>query len=69
MRSYRIYSLNAQGHICLAHEFQCRDDLDALAEGERLSDKSDVEVREGGRLVARVKCGNAPLDERDHQSL
>ena len=41
----------------------------ALAEGERLSDKSAVEVWDGSRLVARVKPGNAALNAQDSYSL
>jgi hypothetical protein len=69
MRNYRICSLDVQGHIFDAFELVCRDDLDALAEGERLSDKSAVEVWEGCRLVARVKPGNASLTAQDSYSL
>jgi VCBS repeat-containing protein len=69
MRNYRICSLDVQGHIFYAFELACRDDLDALAEGERLSDDSAVEVWDGSRLVARVKPGNASLTVQDSYSL
>ncbi len=69
MHRYRICSLDVQGQIFDAFELACRDDLDALAEGERLSDKSAVEVWDGSRLVARVKPGNAALNTQDSYSL
>jgi hypothetical protein len=69
MHNDRICSLDPQGRIFQAFELSCRDDLDALAEGERLSDKSAVEVWDGSRLVARVKPGNAALNAQDSYSL
>lgn len=69
MKHYRIYSLNHRGGISLAHDLHCADDLDALRQGEKLSAENPVEIWQGSRRVARVKAGNAPLDERDQQSL
>ena len=69
MQQYKICSLNPVGHIEFAHDINCRDDLDALAEGERISSSNDVEIWQGARLVARVKQGNAPLTAADHFSL
>jgi hypothetical protein len=69
MRGYRIFLLDSQGHIYLSHEVECRDDLAALAEGEKLSSKSAVEVWEDGRLVARVKAQNMALNAEDRLSL
>jgi hypothetical protein len=69
MRRYRIYALDEAGRVSQSHNFDCRDDLLALAEGERLSQANAVEVWEGARLVARVKPGNAPLDTQDNRSL
>ena len=69
MRRYRIYALDEAGRVARSHDFDCRDDLLALAEGERQSDANAVEVWEGARLVARVKPGNAPLDTQDSRSL
>jgi hypothetical protein len=42
-----------------------RDDLDALAEAERLSATHAVEIWDGERRVARVKKGNLPLASMD----
>ena len=69
MRDYRIFLLDSQGHIYLSHEVQCRDDLAALAEGEKLSSKSAVEVWDESRLVARVKAKNMALNSEDRRSL
>lgn len=69
MKRYRINCLDSHGHITLAQEVACRDDLDALAEAERLCEHNDVEVWDQSRLVARVKAGNAPLNAQDHLSL
>ena len=69
MRHYRIYSIDGGGHLHHAEDFDCRDDLLALAEGERLSSKNAVEVWDERRFVARVKIGNAPLTAQDHCSL
>lgn len=69
MRNYRICSLDDVGRIFHAFELSCRDDLNALAEGERISEESAVEVWDGARLVARVKQGNAALNAQDSHSL
>ena len=69
MNQYKICSLDPVGRIEFAHDIHCRDDLDALAEGERICTKNDVEIWQGARLVARVKQGNAPLSATDHFSL
>jgi hypothetical protein len=44
------------------------DDLDALEEAENLSGEFEVEVWRQGRLVARIKKGNAPLNTQDRVS-
>lgn len=69
MKRYRICSLDTDGQITLVFEMACRDDLDALAEGESIAARNRVEVWDGRRLVARVKPGNAPLDAHDRQCL
>ena len=69
MRRYRICALDEAGRVSRSLNFDCRDDLLALAEGERLSNANAVEVWEGSRLVARVKHGNAPLNAQDSRSL
>jgi hypothetical protein len=67
MRVYRVYSMNEEGRILLAHEVRCNDDLAALAEAEKYSEDNATEVWEGGRLVARVKLSNAELNAQDSQ--
>jgi hypothetical protein len=69
MTSYSIHSLDDQGRVALSHAIRCRDDLDALSEGERRSVRHAVEIFHGSRLVARVKRGNAPLNTEDSHSL
>lgn len=46
-----------------AHCF--KDDLDALDEARRRTKEFDVQIWQGDQKVARVKRGNAPLNERD----
>lgn len=69
LRTYRINSLDITGRIAFAHEIACRDDLDALAEGERCCADNALEIWDGARLVARIKQGNIPLNAQDHHSL
>lgn len=69
MQHYKLYSLDARGRIAQAHDFECRDDLAALAEGEKECADHNVEIWQGSRLVARVKQGNAPLNTQDRRSL
>lgn len=69
MRVYRLNALDIAGGILFMRNYRCRDDLEALAEGERICTLHQVEVWEGPRLVARLKRGNAPLDARDRTSL
>ena len=69
MKYYRIHSLDGDGRVAFAQGYNCADDLLALAEGERHSEKHAIEVWEGMRLVARVKAGNKSLDASDQHSL
>lgn len=69
MRHYRVYSLDPAGHIALAQDVQCQDDLEALSWAEQAAAHESVEVWQGARLVAKVKPGNAPLDGNDRTSL
>lgn len=69
MRTYQINALDISGRILFAQPFRCRDDLEALTEGERCSRLHPVEIRDGSRLVARVKLGNSPLNSGDRRSL
>jgi hypothetical protein len=49
-----------------ARAFQ--DDLDALDEAVNQAIECDVQVWQGNKKLARVKKGNAPLNERDRYS-
>lgn len=69
MPLYRICSSAPEGAPSALLEIACRDDLDALAAGEKLAAVSEVEVWDGERLVARVKLGNELLETEDPQSL
>jgi hypothetical protein len=56
------------GHAALERDHRFRDDLDALDAAIVQSGDSDIEVWQAGRLIARVKKGNAPLTEKDRVS-
>jgi len=56
------------GQAAFERDHQFRDDLDALDAAIGQSDTSDVEIWHEGKLIARVKKGNAPLTERDRVS-
>lgn len=68
MKRYRICCLDSQGHISLAYEALCADDLDALDDAEQHCATGDVEVWDGNRLVARVVAKTAPLTAQDMRS-
>jgi hypothetical protein len=53
---YRIYKLNAQGHVTgHALVLNCEKDADVIRKVESLVDGHDVEILEGTRLVGRMK--------------
>ena len=56
------------GHNAFERDHQFRDDLDALDAAIGQSHNSDVEIWQAGKLIARVKKGNAPLTEKDRVS-
>jgi hypothetical protein len=57
MRQYKIYIVDDQNHISLAHDFEGPDDLSALDKANTFSDAHVVEVWQQARLVARVAKG------------
>ncbi len=58
MPDYRIYKLNAQGHVTgPALVLVCEKDADVIRKVESLIDGHDVEILEQSRLVARLKSG------------
>jgi hypothetical protein len=69
MRDYRFNFVDFEGRITHAKAVQCLDDLDALAEGERVACTDMIEIWDGSRIVARVKPGNAPLQAGDTKCL
>ena len=69
MTSYSFRSFDLRGADALSQNLACEDDLAALAEGVRRSEKWSIEIWDGARLVARVKPGNAPLDATDTRCL
>jgi hypothetical protein len=63
MRDYRAYILGIDGHrFVWAKDFLTDHPSDAAAldAAKGLSDKHDVEVWDGGRLVARLSPGGEP---------
>lgn len=67
MKQFELRFLNALNECVSMRAFSAGDDLNALAEAERLSDTHIIEVWEGDRKVARVKKGNAALTPEDGQ--
>jgi hypothetical protein len=56
MPVYRIYKVNAQGHVTgHALVLVCEKDADVIRKVESLVDGHDVEILEGARLVGRLK--------------
>ncbi|MGI8526707.1 MAG: hypothetical protein ACR2K5_11120 [Pseudolabrys sp.] len=55
MPEYRIYQIKS-GHIAAAAVvIDCASDEAAIAKGEQMVDGRDLEIWDGGRLVARMK--------------
>ena len=64
MRDYRAYILGMDGHRFVWVEgFRAdhADDAAALSAARGLGDKHDIEVWDGGRLVARLSAGEAAV--------
>jgi hypothetical protein len=66
MLNYRFRFHSGRNAVERDHQF--RDDLDALDAAIGQCAQSDVEVWQAGKLIARVKKGNAPLTEKDRVS-
>jgi hypothetical protein len=66
---YRFYNLDQHGHIVKANDLSCSDDLDALKKAKALSADAEIEIWQAARRVARVKRGDAELNQRDRVSL
>jgi hypothetical protein len=52
--NYRIYVLDHRFQILERHDFEGRDDLSALDEGNSFSRANPVEIWQRDRLVARI---------------
>jgi hypothetical protein len=68
-RPYRFLFLDFSDVVVRQQDFAAHDDLDALAEAERRCQDHKIEVWDGVRQVATVKCHNAPLVTGDRHSL
>ncbi|MBN9546269.1 MAG: hypothetical protein J0I19_12405 [Alphaproteobacteria bacterium] len=60
MKSYQFRFLDKFDFVVVMRVETVPDDLDALAEAEKLSLTHTIEVWDGVRKVARVKKGNVP---------
>jgi len=60
MRHYRFYSTAPHGRLAVAHDTQCKDDMNAMMEGGRWADGAAVEIEiwQGNRFVALIKKGH-----------
>lgn len=65
MKMFQLRFLDRLDFVILTRAQAAMDDLDALAEAERLSVTHTIEVWDGDRRVARVKKGNVPLSVND----
>ena len=54
MSSYKIYVLDHQRNISISYDFEGDDDLAALEESRKYSNKHAVEVWQRSRLVACI---------------
>jgi hypothetical protein len=54
MGNYRAYVLNKDGHVALRHDLVATNDDAALLEAMRFTNRGDVEIWDGDRLVARI---------------
>jgi hypothetical protein len=68
-RPYRFLFLDFSDVVVREQSVPALDDLEALAEAERRCQDHKIEVWQGVRQVATVKCHNAPLVEGDRHSL
>jgi hypothetical protein len=68
MLDYRIYKLNAKGHVTgPALILFCEQDEDVIRKVESLVDGHDVEILQGLRVVTRLQSGVAYPAQSDLQ--
>jgi hypothetical protein len=61
MPAYRLYSVNNENHFDGPPALlTCKSDSEAINKASRLNDRADIEVREGGRCVCRIKATSDP---------
>ena len=66
MLDYRIYKLNAKGHVTGAPlVLFCEQDEDVIRKVESLVDGHDVEILQGSRIVTRLQSGVACCAQPD----
>jgi hypothetical protein len=58
MGTYRAYLLDKDGHI-FRHDLLATDGDAALLEALKFTARSDVEIWDGDRLVARIPANNS----------
>jgi hypothetical protein len=57
MPDYRIIEINKSGRVVgLPHYLTCDNDDDAVQKAKPLMDGRDIEVWEGARVVAQIRC-------------
>ena len=67
--SYRFAFLDSAGAAVLNEAYSFADDVSALESAIDRSASHAIEIWDGGRRVAAVKKGHAPLNEFDRESL
>jgi hypothetical protein len=60
MPDYRIFKLNAQGHVTgPALILTCEQDTDVIRKVESLVDGHEIEIWQGARIITRLRPGAA----------
>jgi hypothetical protein len=62
MLEYRVYIIGADGHFQRSINLVCADDAEASETTRKLLDRHDVELWQGGRMVAKFE--HTPKGER-----
>jgi hypothetical protein len=53
-KEYKIYVLNSENRINLAHDFIGDDDSEAMREAELFAEANSVELWQGSRLISYI---------------
>jgi hypothetical protein len=59
MGTYQAYLLDKDGHIPFRHDLLATEDDAALLEAPKFTARSDVEIWDGDRLVARIPANKS----------